>query len=75
MEKAGENVEGFRGEVMALWSDVNQPGVIPGFDEVRGFAPRWSLVTKGDDGLVLGRRGWEVPSSEEEEEEAILVEE
>ncbi|RMY51060.1 hypothetical protein D0863_14696 [Hortaea werneckii] len=66
-EKEGENIEGFRGEVMALWSDANQPGTISGFDEVRAFAPRWSLVTKGDDGLVLGGRGWEVPSSEEEE--------
>ncbi|KAI7559475.1 hypothetical protein KC317_g10335, partial [Hortaea werneckii] len=69
-EKDGvQNVEGFRGEVMALWSDANQPGVIPGFDEVGRFAPRWSLVTKGDDGLVLGVRGWRVPSSDEEEEE------
>lgn len=62
-EKEGENIEGFRGEVMALWSDANQPGTIPGFDEVRAFAPRWGLVTKGDDGLVLGGRGWSVPSS------------
>ncbi|KAI7536823.1 hypothetical protein KC331_g11261, partial [Hortaea werneckii] len=65
-EKEGENIAGFRGEVMALWSDANQPGTIPGFDEVRAFAPRWSLVTKGDDGLVLGARGWAVPSSEED---------
>ncbi|KAI7665678.1 endoplasmic reticulum metallopeptidase 1, partial [Hortaea werneckii] len=69
-EKDGvHNVEGFHGEVMALWSDANQPGVIPGFDEVRRFAPRWSLVTKGDDGLVLGVRGWRVPSSSDDEEE------
>lgn len=52
---------------MALWSDANQPGVIPGFDEVRAFAPRWGLVTKGDDGLVLGGRGWRVPSLSEGE--------
>ncbi|KAI7382734.1 hypothetical protein KC336_g18534, partial [Hortaea werneckii] len=70
-----ESVAGFRGEVMALWSDANQPGTIPGFDEVRRFAPRWSSVTKGDDGLVLGVRGWEVPSSSEEEEASAFAEE
>ncbi|KAI7279471.1 endoplasmic reticulum metallopeptidase 1 [Hortaea werneckii] len=77
-EKEAQNVEGFHGEVMALWSDANQPGVIPGFDEVRRFAPRWSLVTKGDDGLVLGVRGWRVSSSSSGasgEEEAALLEE
>jgi hypothetical protein len=42
------------GRVMCLWSDANQHGTIPAFDEARRFAPVWTAVTKADDGLVEG---------------------
>ncbi|KAK4507590.1 hypothetical protein PRZ48_001325 [Zasmidium cellare] len=49
--------KGQTGRVSCLWSDANQPGTIPAFDEVRRFEPVWSAVTKQDDGLF---EGWKV---------------
>ncbi|KAK6525328.1 hypothetical protein TWF694_005471 [Orbilia ellipsospora] len=42
------------GTVQCLWSDANEKGVIPALDEVKRFAPRWSVVSKLEDGLVVG---------------------
>ena len=42
------------GKVMCMWSDANQLGTIPAYDELRRFAPVWSAVTKMSDGLVEG---------------------
>jgi hypothetical protein len=44
--------------VGCMWSDVNQPGVIPALDEIWRFEPVWSVVSKGGDGLVEGWRDW-----------------
>ncbi len=57
-EEEGE--EGRDGNVVCLWSDGNDSGVIPALDEVRRFAPDWVAVTKVSDGLVEGRKGFVV---------------
>jgi hypothetical protein len=49
-----------KGNVICLWSDHNRPGVIPALDEAIQFAPVWVAVTKLSDGLVEGRRAFEV---------------
>ncbi|KAB8236400.1 uncharacterized protein BDW43DRAFT_298469 [Aspergillus alliaceus] len=48
------------GNVVCLWSDHNRPGVIPALDEAVQFAPDWVAVTKVSDGLVEGRRAFEI---------------
>ncbi|KAK5173815.1 uncharacterized protein LTR77_002496 [Saxophila tyrrhenica] len=52
--------KGQKGKVMCMWNDVNAPGVIPAYDEVRRFQPVWSAVTKASDGLVEGWKGFEI---------------
>jgi hypothetical protein len=44
--------EGRSGRVVCLWSDQNQPGVIPALDEIQMFMPAWTSVVKLSDGLV-----------------------
>ena len=41
-----------KGKVVCLWSDANQRGVIPAYDEALHYLPDWVTVTKGGDGLV-----------------------
>jgi hypothetical protein len=48
------------GKVMCLWSDVNQVGLIPAFDEAVHYAPEWVAVTKASDGLVEGYKAFKV---------------
>ncbi|KAL3471568.1 hypothetical protein BJX99DRAFT_250350 [Aspergillus californicus] len=48
------------GHVVCLWSDYNQPGAIPALDEVRQYGPSWVGVSKLADGLVEGRKAFEV---------------
>ncbi|KAE8398658.1 hypothetical protein BDV37DRAFT_275948 [Aspergillus pseudonomiae] len=43
-----------KGHVVCLWSDHNQPG----------FAPVWAAVTKVSDGLVEGRRAFEIGNND-----------
>jgi hypothetical protein len=45
---------GVEGKVVCVWSDANQVGTVPAFDEVKHFMPVWSAVTKNSDGLVEG---------------------
>ena len=45
---------GFDGRVVCLWSDVNQVGVIPAYDEAMHYVPEWVAMTKAGDGLVEG---------------------
>jgi hypothetical protein len=52
--------KGKTGKVGCMWSDANQPGVIPALDEIWRFEPVWSVVSKGGDGLVEGWRDWKV---------------
>ncbi|EDN02304.1 predicted protein [Histoplasma mississippiense (nom. inval.)] len=40
------------GKAICMWSDGNQPGVIPALDEVRLYAPSWIAISKAADGLV-----------------------
>ncbi|KNG83225.1 hypothetical protein ANOM_009088 [Aspergillus nomiae NRRL 13137] len=53
-----------KGNVVCLWSDHNQPGVIPALDEAIQFAPVWAAVTKVSDGLVEGRRAFEIGNND-----------
>ncbi|KAI1616023.1 F-box and leucine-rich repeat protein GRR1 [Exophiala viscosa] len=46
--------ETLTGKVICLWSDVNQVGLIPAFDEAKHFLPNWVAITKAEDGLVEG---------------------
>ncbi|KAK3706125.1 hypothetical protein LTR37_012952 [Vermiconidia calcicola] len=57
---AGQNATSHTGRVVCMWSDANQFGTIPAFDEVRRFGPVWSAVTKTSDGLVEGYKDFEV---------------
>ncbi|KAI5288355.1 hypothetical protein KEM54_005271 [Ascosphaera aggregata] len=42
------------GKVICEWADLNQPGAIPAFDEMRKYLPAWTIPTKLRDGLVEG---------------------
>lgn len=42
------------GRAVCLWSDVNQRGTIPAYDEALHFVPDWVAMTKSADGLVEG---------------------
>jgi hypothetical protein len=39
---------------------VNQPGVIPAFDELKRFEPFWAVATKYGDGLLEGWKEFEI---------------
>lgn len=56
----GEEQSKLEGDVVCLWSDQNERGVIPALDEVRRFMPVWSVVTKLGDGLVEGKKAFSV---------------
>lgn len=47
---------GLNGKVVCLWSDVNETGVIPAFEEIKRFTPDWVAITKLRDGLVEGSK-------------------
>lgn len=51
---SGQEAKNQTGRVVCAWSDANQHGTIPAYDEIRRFAPVWSAVTKSSDGLVEG---------------------
>ena len=48
------------GRVACLWSDVNDRGSIPAYDEAERFLPVWVGMTKMDDGLVMGSRRFSI---------------
>jgi hypothetical protein len=48
------------GKVVCLWSDANQNGVIPAFDEALHYVPDWVAITKAADGLVEGYKRFTV---------------
>lgn len=50
------------GRAVCLWSDVNQEGTIPAFDEVKHYVPVWVAVTKAADGLVEGYKTFNISS-------------
>lgn len=52
--------KGQSGKVWCLWSDANQLGTIPAYDELRRFQPVWSAATKASDGLVEGYKEFEI---------------
>lgn len=54
------SAKGQTGKAWCSWSDANQPGAMPAFDEVRRFEPVWSAVTKMADGLVEGWKSFEI---------------
>ena len=55
-----EHGRNLAGKAVCLWSDVNQQGVIPAFDEVAHYVPVWAAITKAADGLVEGYKSFNV---------------
>ena len=55
-----ERGSGFEGSVVCMWSDVNVKGTIPALDEALAFAPTWAGISKLSEGLVEGRKKFEV---------------
>jgi hypothetical protein len=55
-----KRVEGLAGAVVCMWSDANVEGTIPALDEALKFIPEWAAVTKLSEGLVEGRKRFEV---------------
>ncbi|KAL2836362.1 hypothetical protein BJY01DRAFT_238308 [Aspergillus pseudoustus] len=56
----GKTTDTLEGQVVCLWSDYNEPGAIPALDEVRQYGPSWIGVSKLADGLVEGRKRFEI---------------
>lgn len=56
----GDERRGLDGKVVCLWSDANEPGVVPALDEIRKFMPTWAVVSKLSDGLVEGSKAFHV---------------
>ena len=54
-EEAGDGLDG---RVVCLWSDANEPGVIPALDEARRFAPIWVAIANNGQGLVEGSKAF-----------------
>ncbi|KAI4158950.1 MAG: hypothetical protein LQ342_006983 [Letrouitia transgressa] len=52
----GRGAKGLDGKIVCLWSDANQPGVIPALDEMWKYLPVWVAVSKAGDGLVEGEK-------------------
>lgn len=48
------------GKAICEWSDINQKGTIPAFDEVEHYVPTWVAITKAADGLVEGSRTFNI---------------
>ncbi|KAL4941726.1 hypothetical protein BDV06DRAFT_193921 [Aspergillus oleicola] len=57
-----EETTSLTGQVVCLWSDYNQSGAIPALDEVRQYGPAWVAVSKVADGLVEGKKTFEIQS-------------
>ncbi|RPB12645.1 hypothetical protein P167DRAFT_522748 [Morchella conica CCBAS932] len=54
-EKGGKGGKGtLEGRIVCLWSDVNERGAIPAYEELMTHLPAWAVITKVDDGLVEG---------------------
>ncbi|KAL2259515.1 hypothetical protein VTK26DRAFT_6783 [Humicola hyalothermophila] len=51
---------GLEGAVVCMWSDANVQGTIPALDEALAFAPTWAAITKLAEGLVEGKKRFEV---------------
>ncbi|CAD6577084.1 MAG: hypothetical protein ASARMPREDX12_008116 [Alectoria sarmentosa] len=54
----GDEGDGLDGRVVCLWSDANEPGVIPALDEARRFAPIWVAIANAGQGLVEGSKAF-----------------
>ncbi len=52
--------EGLNGTVVCMWSDANVEGTIPALDEALRYVPAWVAVSKLSEGLVEGRKAFEV---------------
>lgn len=59
---AKEHGSSLSGRAVCEWSDVNQKGVIPAFDEVKHYVPTWVAITKAGDGLVEGYKSFNITS-------------
>lgn len=58
MNKQRQKRQGLNGRVVCLWSDANNPGVIPALDEAWKFVPAWVAISKAKDGLVEGSKSF-----------------
>jgi hypothetical protein len=59
-EDGHDSKDGVKGAVVCLWSDVNQKGTIPAFDEAMHYVPDWVAITKAGDGLVEGYKRFKI---------------
>lgn len=50
----------FKVRISCAWSDANEPGTIPAFDELLKYMPTWAAVTKKNVGLVEVRKTYTV---------------
>lgn len=57
-DENGDRFRGLDGKAQCIWSDANEPGVIPALDEIRANIPRWAIVSKLADGLVEGTKSF-----------------
>jgi hypothetical protein len=55
-----EESSSLEGSVVCLWSDANEAGTIPAYDELLRYMPAWSTAIKLSDGLVEGFRRFSV---------------
>ena len=46
------------GTITCSWSDANEQGTIPAFDEMMHFMPTWTSFAKASDGLVEGSKSF-----------------
>lgn len=54
------SAKGQKGAATCAWEDVNLPGTIPAFDELKRFEPFWSAATKTSNGLLEGFKEFQV---------------
>ncbi|KAK0650446.1 Vacuolar membrane protease [Lasiodiplodia hormozganensis] len=59
-DENGDRFRGLDGKAQCIWSDANEPGVIPALDEIRANIPRWAIVSKLADGLVEGTKSFAI---------------
>jgi len=47
---------GLDGTVVCRWSDVNTRGLVPAYDELLQYMPKWATATQMNSGLVEGKK-------------------
>ncbi|KAK6338641.1 hypothetical protein TWF696_009452 [Orbilia brochopaga] len=56
VEESGDVKDPLSGRIECLWSDANSAAEeLPALAEIKRFLPRWAVVSKLEDGLVVGQ--------------------